>query len=85
MNGDGTRQIPTAIVATVFAVGISLGVGYIVDCRRSGGEVDRCWATGRSMVDRAIDLIIGATAGATVGGVVGYWTKNPALHRREDQ
>jgi len=77
----GTRQVSATVAAVVFCVGIALGVGYIIDCRRSGGDVDGCWVTGRGMIDRAIDLIVGATAGATVGGVVGYWTKNPALHR----
>ena len=36
--------------------------------------------TGNSMITRASDLALGAAA----GGVVGYWTKNPALHRKED-
>lgn len=85
MNGDATRKIPAAVAATVFAIGVSLGVGFIVDCRRDGGDVDRCWTTGRSMIDRAFDFIIGATAGGTVCGVIAYWTKNPALHRQEEQ
>jgi hypothetical protein len=36
--------------------------------------------TGQTMISRASDMALGGA----VGGVVGFWTKNPALHRRED-
>jgi len=71
------KQAPAWIGVAVVALAIACGVGFIVDCRRGGGQVAECWVTGQGMINRAFDLL----AGAGVGGVVGYWTKNPALHR----
>jgi hypothetical protein len=36
--------------------------------------------TGQTMISRASDMALGGA----VGGVVGFWTKNPALHRKPD-
>jgi hypothetical protein len=72
------------VVATLAAtIAIGMGVGYIVDCRRSGGNLGDCWITGQGMINRVIDL--GAIGGA--GYVAGYWTLNPKLHtsRKEEQ
>jgi len=79
MKPDMTRQAPAWLGAVTAGLAIVGGVGYIIDCRVAGKELDSCWMTGHSMIARASDLALGAAA----GGVVGYWTKNPALHRRE--
>ncbi len=80
MKSDMTRQVPAWLGGVTAGLAIVGGVGYIIDCRVAGKELDSCWMTGHSMIARASDLALGAAA----GGVVGYWTKNPALHRRED-
>jgi hypothetical protein len=49
---------------------------YIVDCRRAGGELDKCWLTGLP--------IAGLGAGVGGGFKVGFETINPALRRRID-
>jgi hypothetical protein len=79
MKPDMTRQAPAWLGAVTAGLAIAGGVVYIIDCRRAGKDLDSCWMTGHSMITRASDLALGAAA----GGVVGYWTKNPALHRRE--
>jgi predicted amidohydrolase len=79
MKSDMTRQAPAWLGGVTAGLAIVGGVGYIIDCRRAGKDLDSCWMTGHSMITRASDLALGAAA----GGVVGYWTKNPALHRRE--
>jgi predicted amidohydrolase len=79
MKPDMTRQAPAWLGGVTAGLAIVGGVGYIIDCRVAGEELDSCWMTGHSMIARASDLALGAAA----GGVVGYWTKNPALHRRE--
>jgi hypothetical protein len=80
MKSDMTRQAPAWLGAVTAGLAIVGGVGYIIDCRVAGKDLDSCWMTGHSMITRASDLALGAAA----GGVVGYWTKNPALHRHED-
>jgi hypothetical protein len=79
MKPDMTRQAPAWLGGVTAGLAIVGGVGYIIDCRVAGKDLDSCWMTGHSMITRASDLALGAAA----GGVVGYWTKNPALHRRE--
>ena len=81
MNPDMARQAPAWLGCVTAGLAIIGGIGYIIDCRWvAGKELDSCWMTGHSMIARASDLALGGA----VGGVVGYWTKNPALHRRED-
>ena len=75
------KQVSGTLGLFASAVAIACGIGFIVDCRRGGGNVSECWVTGQGMINRAIDI----AAGAAVGGVVGFWTKNPALHRKEDE
>jgi len=77
------RQIE---IAAAVACGVLLvfGVGYIWDCRGSGGKVDECWNAGEKTVTRALDLLLGAGAGAAGGYAMGYWTLNPNL-RKEGQ
>jgi hypothetical protein len=70
---------PVGLFASLVA--IACGVGFIIDCRREGGAVSECWVTGSTMLNRAFDL----TAGAAVGGVMGYWTLNPALHKKPEK
>jgi hypothetical protein len=78
---DVTRQAPAWLGAAAAGVAIAGGVGFIVDCRRAGGDVERCWMTGQTMISRASDMALGGA----VGGVVGFWTKNPALHRKSNR
>jgi hypothetical protein len=80
MKPDVTRQAPAWLGAAAAGVAIAGGIGFIVDCRRAGGDVERCWMTGQTMISRASDMALGGA----VGGVVGFWTKNPALHRKPD-
>jgi hypothetical protein len=80
MKPDVTRQAPAWLGGVTAGLAIAGGVGYIIDCRVSGKDLDSCWMTGHSMITRASDLALGGA----VGGVVGYWTKNPALHRKEN-
>ena len=80
MNPDMTRQAPAWLGGVTAGLAIVGGIGYIIDCRVAGKDLDSCWMTGHSMITRASDLALGGA----VGGVLGYWTKNPALHRRED-
>jgi hypothetical protein len=47
---------------------------YIVDCRRAGGDVERCWLTGLPFMGLG-----GASAGAFK---LGYDTLNPKLRSR---
>jgi len=78
---DVTRQAPAWLGVAAAGVAIAGGVGFIVDCRRAGGDVERCWMTGQTMISRASDMALGGA----VGGVVGFWTKNPALHRKSNR
>jgi hypothetical protein len=79
-NGNTARQVPAWLGAAAAGVAIVGGVIYIIDCRRAGKDLDGCWMTGHTMITRASDMALGGA----VGGVVGFWTKNPALHRKED-
>ena len=80
MKPDVTRQAPAWLGGVTAGLAIVGGIAYIIDCRVARKDLDSCWMTGHSMITRASDLALGAAA----GGVVGYWTKNPALHRRDD-
>jgi hypothetical protein len=51
------------------------GIGYIIDCRLSGGSVQDCWLTGLPIAG------IGATGGGAF--TLGYETLNPRLKRDE--
>ena len=80
MNPDMARRAPAWLGGVTAGLAIVGGIGYIIDCRVARRDLDSCWMTGYGMITRASDLALGAAA----GGVVGFWTKNPALHRRED-
>lgn len=73
------KQLPQAVGAMACVIAITCGVGFILDCRRSGGQVAECWVTGQNMINRAIDL----GAGAGGGFLAGYWTLNPQLHKKK--
>lgn len=63
-----------APIFTAATLSVIAGGAYIIDCRRAGGELDKCWLTG---------LPIAGLGGAAGGGFrVGFETFNPALRRR---
>ncbi len=68
-----------SVLAGVFSaatLSVIAGAVYIIDCRRAGGELDKCWLTG---------LPIAGIGGAAGGAFrVGYETLNPRLNRRDD-
>jgi hypothetical protein len=63
-----------APIMTAATLSVIAGGAYIVDCRRSGGEIDKCWLTGLP--------IAGLGAGVGGGFRVGFETYNPSLRRR---
>jgi len=66
-----------APLMTAATLSVVAGAAYIIDCRQSGGELDRCWLTG---------LPIAGIGGAVGGGFrMGYETYNPSLRRRDDE
>jgi hypothetical protein len=63
-----------APLMTAATLSVIAGGAYIIDCRRSGGELDKCWLTGLP--------IAGLGAGVGGGFKIGFETFNPALRRR---
>jgi hypothetical protein len=68
---------PTLLASVFSAASLSVlaGLLYIVDCRRSGGDVERCWLTGLPFMG------LGGAAGGAFQ--LGYETLNPRL-RKDD-
>jgi hypothetical protein len=64
-----------APLMTAATLSVIAGGAYIIDCRRSGGELDTCWLTGLP--------IAGLGAGVGGGFRLGFETLNPALRRRD--
>jgi hypothetical protein len=67
---------PTLLASVFSAATISVlaGAAYIVDCRHSGGDVERCWLTGLPFMG------LGGAAGGAFQ--LGYETLNPKLRSR---
>ena len=67
------RATLLATIGSASVLSMLAGMLYIVDCRRTGGDVERCWLTGLPI----------AGLGATGGGAfqLGYETLNPKLRR----
>ena len=67
------RPTLLATIGSASVLSMLAGMLYIVDCRRTGGDVERCWLTGLPI----------AGLGATGGGAfqLGYETLNPKLRR----
>lgn len=63
-----------APIMTAATLSVIAGGAYIIDCRRAGGEIDKCWLTGLP--------IAGLGAGVGGGFRMGFETENPALRRR---
>ena len=53
MKPGMTRQAPAWLGAVTAGLAIVGGVGYIIDCRVAGKDLDSCWMTGHSMITRA--------------------------------
>jgi hypothetical protein len=74
----------------VIAACVLLGIGlvyrtaWIVDCRRSSGQLERCWQSGPLVV--SVDQLVQLAAASGVAGWVGFNTYNPSLRdpRRRD-
>ena len=66
---------PTLLASVFSAASLSVlaGMLYIVDCRRAGGDVERCWLTGLPFMG------LGGAAGGAFQ--LGYETLNPKLRR----
>lgn len=64
-----------AFLGNASLIAIIFGVGYLIDCRLGGGDVDKCWLTGASLAG------IG-TVGRTAYHA-GYWTPNPGIAQAE--
>jgi hypothetical protein len=69
------KNIAELAAAAVCGLTVGMGVVFIWDCRRTGGEVQDCWLTGQNMVNRAVDVGLGGGAGF----LAGFWTLNPKL------
>jgi hypothetical protein len=67
---------PTLLASVFSAASLSVlaGMLYIVDCRRAGGDVERCWLTGLPFMG------LGGAAGGAFQ--LGYETLNPKLRKR---
>jgi hypothetical protein len=67
------RATLLATIGSASVLSMLAGGAYILDCRVSGGDVERCWLTGLPI----------AGLGATGGGAfqLGYETLNPKLRR----
>ena len=67
---------PTVLASVFSAASLSVlaGMLYIVDCRRAGGDVERCWLTGLPFMG------LGGAAGGAFQ--LGYETLNPKLRKR---
>lgn len=66
---------PTVLASVFSAASLSVlaGMAYIVDCRRAGGDVERCWLTGLPFMG------LGGAAGGAFQ--LGYETLNPKLRK----
>jgi|688.fasta_scaffold128559_4 hypothetical protein len=69
------RQSILAGMFSAATLSVLVGTVYIIDCRRSGGEVDKCWLTGAPFMG------LGGAAGGAFQ--LGYETLNPRL-RKDD-
>jgi hypothetical protein len=68
------RSTVIASITSAATMSVLAGMLYIVDCRRAGGDVERCWLTGLPFMGLG-----GASAGAFK---LGYDTLNPKLRSR---
>lgn len=64
-------------------------VSYIVDCRRSSGQLLLCWERGplafpAITVDQWGQILAASGMSAGLAGWAGYNTYNPSLRRRDD-
>jgi hypothetical protein len=64
-----------AMLGAASTVTILFGVGYMVDCRMNGGDVDKCWLTGGTLA--------GLGTAGQAGYRAGYWTPNPAIKQSQ--
>jgi len=57
------------------SVTLLFGVGYLLDCRGHGGDVDKCWLTGGTLA--------GLGTAGSAGWRAGFWTPNPKISQEE--
>lgn len=63
------------VLAAASTVTILFGVGYLIDCRLGGGDVDKCWLTGGTLA--------GIGTAGQAGYRAGFWTPNPSIRQQE--
>ena len=79
--------MPTVVIVTSLA--LVYRVAYIVDCRRSSGQLLLCWERGplalpTITVDQWGKILGAAGLSGVLAGWAGYNTYNPSLRRRDD-
>lgn len=64
-----------SIVGAASTITLAFGIGYLIDCRLTGGDVDKCWLTGGSLA--------GLGTAGQAAYKAGFWTPNPGIRQDE--
>ena len=64
-----------SVLGAASTVTLAFGVGYLIDCRMGGGDVDKCWLTGGSLA--------GLGTAGSAAYKAGFWTPNPGIQQSE--
>lgn len=82
------RWVPPAAMV-IASLALVFRVAFIVDCRRSSGQLLLCWERGplalpAITVDQWGQILGAAGVSGALAGWAGYNTYNPSLRRRDD-
>jgi hypothetical protein len=64
-----------SVIGAASTVTLAFGVGYLIDCRLGGGDVDKCWLTGGSLA--------GLGTAGSAAYKAGFWTPNPEIQQEQ--
>ena len=64
-----------SVLGAASSVTLLFGIGYLLDCRFGGGDVDKCWLTGGTLA--------GIGTAGQAGYRAGFWTPNPGIRQDE--
>jgi hypothetical protein len=71
MSNLKAMNLVKTVVGAASTITRLFGIGYLIDCRFNGGDVDKCWLTG------------GSLAGIATAYKAGYWTPNPGISQAQ--